>query len=94
FTARASRPEFWWFVLATFVATGVLTAIAPTIGIIASLALFVPYLAAGIRRLHDTNRSGWFWLIGLVPFVGVIILIVWLATDGDAGANQYGDRPA
>jgi uncharacterized membrane protein YhaH (DUF805 family) len=61
------------------------------IGIIA-LGTFVPLLAAGVRRLHDTGRSGWFYLLCLVPFVGGIILIVLLVMPGVQGPNQYGPQ--
>jgi len=54
------------------------------------LALFIPSLAAAIRRLHDTSRSGWWLLIGFVPFVGWIILIVLLAAEPTPGSNEYG----
>ena len=54
------------------------------------LALLIPGLAAGVRRLHDTGKSGWFVLIALIPIVGPIILIVFLAQKGQPEANQYG----
>lgn len=57
------------------------------------LALFLPTLGASVRRLHDTDRSGFWVLLGLVPFVGVIILIVWWASNGTPGPNQYGPDP-
>jgi uncharacterized membrane protein YhaH (DUF805 family) len=60
---------------------------------IVSVALLLPGLAVFTRRLHDTGRSGWWWLIVLVPLVGAIILIVFLAQKGNAGANQYGPSP-
>jgi uncharacterized membrane protein YhaH (DUF805 family) len=58
-----------------------------------SLAVLLPSLGVTWRRLHDTNRSGWWYLIGLVPCVGAIILIVFYATEGVAGDNQYGPDP-
>ncbi len=61
--------------------------------LISALALFLPSLAAGVRRLHDTNRSGWWLLIALIPLVGAILLIVWLATKGTPGNNDYGADP-
>lgn len=97
FEGRAGRAEFWWFFLATFIVGIVLQLLAGAsnlffiVAVIWSLALFIPELAVGVRRLHDTNRSGWWLLISLVPLVGVIILIVLLATEGDSGANQYGN---
>ncbi len=62
------------------------------IGIYA-LVIFIPSLALGIRRLHDTGRSGWYMLLNLVPYVGSIILIVFFATDSQPGANMYGENP-
>ncbi len=58
-----------------------------------SLAILVPNLAVAVRRLHDTDRSGWWLLIGLVPVVGLIVLIVFLATEGTNGANRFGADP-
>lgn len=97
FEGRAGRAEYWWFVLANILVSIALQAIAGAsdalgiLSIIWSLGLLIPGLAVAIRRLHDTNRSGWWLLISLVPLVGVIVLIVFLATEGDPGANQYGN---
>jgi uncharacterized membrane protein YhaH (DUF805 family) len=93
FTGRARRSEYWWFYLFTLVISWVFFPISATLSYVASLALILPSLAAGARRLHDTNRSGWLLLVGLIPILGWILLIVWLATEGDAGPNQYGDSP-
>ena len=97
FTGRARRAEFWWFALANFIISvvfnvvgGAFTPLFSVIGFIYSLAVLIPGIAVGIRRLHDTDRSGWWLLIALVPFVGVIILIVFFATDSKPGVNQYG----
>jgi uncharacterized membrane protein YhaH (DUF805 family) len=57
------------------------------------LAGFLPSLGVMVRRLHDVNRSGWWWLIALIPFVGAILLIVWEATDGTPGDNRFGPNP-
>ncbi len=62
------------------------------IGIYA-LVVMVPSLALGVRRLHDTGRSGWYMLLSLVPYVGGIILLVFYASDSQPGANQYGENP-
>lgn len=59
-----------------------------------SLALVVPSLAVGARRLHDTGKSGWWQLIGLVPLIGAIALILFFVTDGHRGPNRYGPEPA
>ena len=58
-----------------------------------SLAVLLPGLGVGVRRLHDTDRSGWWLLISLVPLVGFILLIIWLARPGDAGPNRFGPDP-
>jgi uncharacterized membrane protein YhaH (DUF805 family) len=97
FEGRSGRAEFWWFALANFIVGALLQILAAAASgliflyFIYSLALLIPGLAVGIRRLHDTGKSGWFLLIALIPFVGFIILIVFLATDGDAAANEYGN---
>jgi uncharacterized membrane protein YhaH (DUF805 family) len=60
---------------------------------LAVLALFVPSLAVAVRRLHDVDRSGWWLLLGLIPIAGMIVLIVFYATDGTRGANRFGADP-
>ena len=117
FRGRASRPEFWWFVLLYYLV--ILASIVPLIAVgsvgrgdqpwdeadfnvagvvfgivigLAFLALLIPYAAVGTRRLHDTGKPGWWWFITLVPF-GSIILIVFWASEGDRGSNQYGPPP-
>ena len=57
------------------------------------LATFIPSLAVGVRRLHDTNRSGWWYLLAFVPLIGSIVLLVWFCTAGTSGPNDYGDDP-
>jgi uncharacterized membrane protein YhaH (DUF805 family) len=57
------------------------------------LAVLIPGIAVGIRRLHDTNRSGWWLLISLVPVIGTIVLIVFMAQDGQPDTNRYGPNP-
>ena len=97
FEGRAGRAEYWWFFLANFLISLVLqglgrgASILAIVSLIYSLALLIPGLAVAVRRLHDTDKSGWWILISLVPLVGIIVLIVFLATDGDPGANQYGN---
>jgi uncharacterized membrane protein YhaH (DUF805 family) len=63
------------------------------VGSLYSLAVLVPSIAVGARRLHDIGRSGWWQLIGLVPILGWIVLIVWAATAGDSGSNRFGPDP-
>lgn len=63
------------------------------LAVIIALGTFIPSLAAAVRRLHDTNRSGWFYLIGLIPLIGSILLLVWFCTEGTHGDNEYGPDP-
>jgi uncharacterized membrane protein YhaH (DUF805 family) len=63
------------------------------VGLIWIFATIVPALAVLIRRLHDTNRSGWWALIGLVPLAGAIVLLVFTVEDSNKGVNKYGDSP-
>ena len=76
FAGSASRPEFWWFALFVLLVSAVLTTIGPLLGEIFSIAVLLPYLAVGARRLHDTGKSGWLQLLLLVPFAGLIVLII------------------
>jgi uncharacterized membrane protein YhaH (DUF805 family) len=98
FTGRARRSEFWWFYLAQFLASivaGIIDGVLgfPLFQLVVGLGLLIPMLAVGARRLHDTGRSGWWQLIGIVPIVGWIVLIVFWATDGHPGPNQHGPSP-
>jgi uncharacterized membrane protein YhaH (DUF805 family) len=99
FDGRAGRPEFWWFVLANFLISIVLqllgqaSSLFSVLGFIYALGVFIPSLAVAIRRLHDTNKSGWWLLIALVPLVGFIVLIVFYATEGTRGPNNFGPPP-
>jgi uncharacterized membrane protein YhaH (DUF805 family) len=94
FNGRASRPEFWWFMLFCFVVNMLAGMIfRGWISTLISLALLVPSLAVGARRLHDIGKSGWFQLLGIIPVIGWAILIYWTVQPGHAGANQYGDAP-
>jgi uncharacterized membrane protein YhaH (DUF805 family) len=79
FNGRASRPEYWWFALFIFLASAVLSMVSNVLPGIFAIATLLPSLAVAARRLHDTERSGWWLLIGLVPVVGFIVLIVFLA---------------
>jgi uncharacterized membrane protein YhaH (DUF805 family) len=107
FTGRARRAEYWWFVLINFVvifslvvliiilagSDDSLTGLGGIVYAVYALGVIVPSLAVTVRRLHDTGKSGWMLLIGLIPFVGPIILLVFYFTDGEPGANQYGPSP-
>ena len=63
------------------------------VGLIWIIATIVPALAVLVRRLHDTNRSGWWALIGLIPIVGTIAILIFTVTDSDQGENRYGSSP-
>ncbi|WP_298932933.1 DUF805 domain-containing protein [uncultured Ramlibacter sp.] len=93
FNGRAARPEFWWFILAQVVVSLVLSMVAPVLGWLFSLAMIVPTVAAGSRRLHDIGKSGWLQLVGFIPLIGWILLVYWAAQPGEARSNQYGLTP-
>ena len=105
FDGRARRKEYWMFILFNmifaFIAIGLdnILGIANenlgygAIYILYSLAVFLPSLAVSVRRLHDVGKSGWFFFISLIPFIGAIWLLVLLATDSNAGVNEYGENP-
>ena len=99
FGGRARRMEYWMFFLFNFIIAivlsvgGRITHIGPWLNLVYSLAVLIPGIAVSVRRLHDTNRSGWWLLIALVPFVGVIILLVFMFLDSQPGDNQYGPNP-
>ena len=85
---RATRPEYWWFALFIVIGSLVTMGISEFLGVIFTVATLVPSLAAGARRLHDTNRTGWWQLIGLIPMVGWIVLIVLLAQPGQSATSN------
>jgi uncharacterized membrane protein YhaH (DUF805 family) len=93
FKGRAGKAEFWWFFLAQVIVLVVTGAISDILYIIAALALFLPGLGVGARRLHDTGRSGWWLLLGLIPLIGLIVLIVFWVQNS-APANEWGEGPA
>ena len=99
FDGRASRAEFWWWVLFAILASVVANIIdaiigAPIFSLLVSLGLLLPGLAVSVRRLHDTNRTGWWILIGLVPLIGFIVLLIFYLEQGNPGPNEYGPPPA
>lgn len=100
FSGRARRSEFWYFYLFTIILSVIASVLQRALsnsssgfvtGIVA-LAIILPSLAVGVRRLHDTSRSGWWLLIGLIPIIGTIVLIVFYVQDSH-GDNQYGPSP-
>ena len=88
FDGVARRSEYWWFYLFLIVASLVLNIVSESLSGIFALATIVPSLAAGARRLHDTDRSGWWQLLTFVPIIGWIVLIVFLAQDSKP--NRFG----
>ncbi|MDD5437574.1 MAG: DUF805 domain-containing protein [Patescibacteria group bacterium] len=102
FSGRAGRREYWMFFLFNLIAIIILAIIdrlvwgdknMSVLGSLYSLAVLLPSLGVAFRRLHDTNRSGWWILISLIPIIGTIVLIVLLALRGDKGNNKYGPEP-
>lgn len=98
FEGRNTRTQYWMFILfytIFYVVCMVIDGVLGTmfIGLLFSLALLVPSIAAATRRLHDTGRSGWWQLIALIPLLGAIVLIVFLAQDTSHGDNEYGPNP-
>lgn len=97
FSDRASRSEFWFFQL--FVVVGIIAlsfvdgATGTPVSMLFSLAVVIPSISVTVRRLHDTGRSGWWYFISFIPLIGIIWLIVLLASSGDANANEYGPAP-
>jgi uncharacterized membrane protein YhaH (DUF805 family) len=105
FTGRSRRSEYWYFVLfnlmisiglfiggAVFVAASSGSRVGMSLFDAYALGSFVPALAVGVRRLHDIGKSGWFTLLGFVPIANIVLLI-WLAQDGQLGTNEYGPNP-
>ncbi|MFJ5074105.1 DUF805 domain-containing protein [Streptomyces sp. NPDC088553] len=99
FSGRARRKEHWMFFLLNIVAVIVVATVDLAIGTfpllypIYFLAVLLPHLGVTVRRLHDTGRSGWYVLLALIPLVGGIILIVFLAGEGEQHQNAYGPSP-
>lgn len=93
FSGRASRSEYWWFYLFTVLAGAAANTLGGTMGNLASIAFFLPGLALFARRMHDTGRSGW-WFLLLFTVIGIPVVFYWLVKDSDAGANKYGEGPA
>ncbi len=99
FDGRSHREEYWTFVLFDLIIILVLlvlsVVVAPfrVIFVLYRLTVVVPGIAVSIRRLHDTGRSGWWCLISLVPVVGWIVFLIYMAQDSQPGTNRYGPNP-
>jgi uncharacterized membrane protein YhaH (DUF805 family) len=98
FAGRAARPEYWYWVLFTVVATLIFTMIELRVSAVGgraldaifSIATFIPSIAVAARRLHDTDRSGWWQLLVLIPVIGWILLLIWFCQRGTPGGNRFG----
>jgi uncharacterized membrane protein YhaH (DUF805 family) len=94
FDGRASRSEFWWFILAQIIVSLLANALHATLGGIVSLLVFLPTIAVGARRLHDIGKTGWLQLVGIIPVLGWILIIYWFVQPTQPEANKYGEPPA
>lgn len=81
FKGKAGKSEFWWWALFNLIAGICLSIIDDRLSLAFTVATLIPYIAVSTRRLHDVDKSGWMQLIGLIPIVGWILVIVWLAQD-------------
>lgn len=104
FIGRARRSEFWWFTLFLAIVSLIAGLLDAGIGadvsdgtgpvqLLVSLALLLPNIAVTVRRLHDTDRSGWLFLVTLIPLIGWIFWIIWCVKDSDPGSNRFGFSP-
>ena len=105
FSGRARRKEFWFFQLFVLLIAMVLSLVDRMLGLLDdetgfgplsglfSLAMFIPSLAVSVRRLHDTDRTGWWALLYFVPLLGFLVLLVFFVLDGTRGTNRFGEDP-
>ncbi|MDF1748271.1 MAG: DUF805 domain-containing protein [Alphaproteobacteria bacterium] len=105
FSGRARRKEFWWFTLFFITGSVIMTFLDLMVGtysylydaglfyVLFILALFIPNLAVSVRRLHDSNRSGWWYLLILIPILGSLALLVLFCQNGTDGPNRFGPDP-
>ena len=84
FSGRANRPEYWWFMLFLVLVSAGASMVSPVLSGLFSLGTLLPALAAATRRLHDTGRSGWWQLVVLVPIIGFVVILVFLAQESKA----------
>lgn len=106
FSGRSRRKEYWMFILGIIIIAIILSIVEGILGMsgmvggvygpattLFFLAAIVPSIAAQVRRFHDQDKSGWFVLLGLIPFLGGLIILVFMCLEGTAGPNQYGPDP-
>ncbi len=93
FSGSAGRPEFWWFFLFQILVSIVASFLGDIVSSLASLALLLPALAVGARRLHDIGKSGWWQLIAFTV-IGILVLIYWFVQPTAEGSNEHDKAPA
>lgn len=105
FSGRARRKEYWYFVLVNIIIAFILGIVDNALGNVSqrtgtgllgsiyALAIFLPGIGVAVRRLHDTGRTGWWILIAFVPFIGALVLLVFMVLEGQSGGNEYGTDP-
>lgn len=106
FSGRAQRSEFWWFVLFILATNAVLNVLdrmffgiaadgqpVSVLGALFSLGIFIPNIAVGVRRLHDLDKSGWWYLLVLIPIIGFLVLLYFFVQKGSDGPNRFGADP-
>lgn len=105
FTGRSRRKEYWFFQLFVVIGSVVLILLDETFGwldtdtgfgplsFVFGLAMLLPNLAVAVRRLHDTDRSGWWLLLSLIPIIGGLVLLVFFILDSTPGTNRFGENP-
>lgn len=102
FEGRSSRKEFWMFLLFTNLVSVALfifgAIVSPDLGVglllLGFVGVLVPFIAVQVRRFHDQGKSGWFALLNLIPYVGILIILGFMLLEGAAGDNQYGADPS
>ncbi len=102
FSGRSTRSDYWWVILCNFLIGFIIgficgllqldQTVSLAISSIYSLAALIPGIALVIRRLHDINKSGWYYFMALIPLAGPIIFLVYMLTDSVNENNQYGER--
>lgn len=105
FSGRSRRREYWYFVLFYLLISIGFTVLDAVIGTlnyfgrfglftgIFTLALLLPSIAVTVRKLHDIDRTGWWYLISLVPIIGLVVILIFTVTDSTEGSNRYGPNP-
>lgn len=106
FSGRSRRKEYWMFLLGIIIAFVALAAVEGVVGIsgsvagvygpltlILAIAIIIPGIAVQVRRFHDQDKSGWFVLLGLIPFVGGLIVLIFMLLEGTKGPNRFGPDP-